>query len=128
MRPNDLPMLGMEKEPGNSGSSYHYHTTPRVVCCKYSAMIRSCKDKETQKLLNRVPSRKFKNIETAARVKLALVDSATSLSDLSLPGLRLEKLLGDRAGQYSIRINDQFRICFRWRDGDAYDVEITDYH
>lgn len=91
-------------------------------------MIRSCKDKETGKLFDRVPSRKFKNIETAARVKLALVDAATSLKDLSLPGLRLEKLLGDRAGQYSIRINDQFRICFRWRAGDAYDVEVTDYH
>jgi proteic killer suppression protein len=51
-----------------------------------------------------------------------------SCGDLSLPGLRLEKLAGDRAGQYSIRINDQFRICFNWRDGDAYDVEITDYH
>ncbi len=91
-------------------------------------MIRSCKDKETQKLLHRVPSKKFKNIEAAARVKLALVDSATSLKDLSLPGLRLEKLLGDRSGQYSIRINDQFRICFRWHAGDAYDVEVTDYH
>ena len=94
----------------------------------YSTMIRSCRDKETEKLWNRAASRKFKNIETAARVKLALIDSATSLKDLSLPGLRLEKLLGDRARQYSIRINDQFRICFRWRDGDAYDVEITDYH
>jgi proteic killer suppression protein len=91
-------------------------------------MIRSSKDKETEKLLNRVRSRKWKSIEKAARVKLALLNAATSLKDLSLPGLRLEKLLGDRAGQYSIRINDQFRICFRWRDGDAYDVEVTDYH
>lgn len=65
------------------------------------------------------PSRKLNNIETAARVKLAPADSATSLKDLSLPGLRLEKLLGDRARQYSIRINGQFRICFRWRDGDT---------
>jgi proteic killer suppression protein len=63
----------------------------------------------------------------AARVKLALLDSATSLKDLSLPGLRLEKLVGDRAGEYSIRTNDRFRICFRWRDGDTHDVEITDY-
>jgi len=91
-------------------------------------MIRSAKDKETEKLLNRVPGRKWKNIEKAARVKLALLDSATSLKDLSLPGLRLEKLVGDRSGEYSIRINDRFRICFRWRDGDAHDVEITDYH
>jgi len=91
-------------------------------------MIRSCKDKETKKLLNRVLSRKWKNIEKAARVKLALLDTATSLTDLAIPGLRLEKLIGDRTGQYSMRINDRFRLCFRWRDGDAYDVEITDYH
>jgi proteic killer suppression protein len=91
-------------------------------------MIRSCKDKETEKLRNRILSRKFKNIENVARMKLALLHAATSLMDLSLPGLRLEKLSGDRAGQYSIRINDQFRICFHWRNGDAYDVEITDYH
>jgi len=61
-------------------------------------------------------------------VKLALLNAANSLKDLLLPGLRLEKLIGDRAGQYSIRVNDQFRICFRWRDGEAHDVEITDYH
>ncbi len=91
-------------------------------------MIRSCKDKETEKLLRRISSRKFQSIETTARVKLALLDAATSLRDLSLPGLRLEKLSGDRAQAYSIRINDQFRICFHWRDGDAFDVEITDYH
>jgi proteic killer suppression protein len=91
-------------------------------------MIRSCKGKEAEKLLRRLPSRKFRSIENKARAKLALLDAATSLMDLRLPGLRLEKLGGDRAGEYSIRINDQFRICFRWSEGDAYDVEITDYH
>ncbi len=91
-------------------------------------MIRSCKDKETEKLLNRFVSRRFQAIENAARAKLALLNAATSLLDLSIPGLRLEKLSGDRAGQYGIRVNDQFRICFHWRDGDACDVEITDYH
>lgn len=91
-------------------------------------MIRSCKDRETQKLLFRWPSRKYRNIEQAAGVKLALLNAATSLKDLSLPGLRLEKLAGNRAGQYSIRINDQFRICFQWRNGDAYEAEIIDYH
>jgi proteic killer suppression protein len=90
-------------------------------------MIRSCRDKETQKLHNRAVSRRFQNIEKVARVKLAILDAATSLKDLSLLGLRLEKLAGDRAGQYSIRINDQFRLCFRWRDGDAWEVEIADY-
>ena len=91
-------------------------------------MIRSCKGKEAEKLLRRLPSRKFRSIENKARAKLALLDAATSLMDLRLPGLRLEKLGGDRAGEYSIRINDQFRICFRWSEGDTYDVEITDYH
>jgi proteic killer suppression protein len=67
--------------------------------------------------------------EKAARVKLALLESAKSLADLAaLPGLGLEKLKGDCVGKYSIRVNDQYRICFHWRDGDAFDVEIVDYH
>ncbi len=91
-------------------------------------MIRSCRDKEVQRLLDRKFSRKFQAIEKAVRVRLALLDAATSLRDLQLPGLRLEALKGDRKGQYSIRINDQYRICFEWQDGDAHDVEIVDYH
>jgi proteic killer suppression protein len=91
-------------------------------------MIRSCKDRETEKLLRRVPSRKFQRIERTARLKLDFLDAAAALTDLTLPGLRLEKLSGNRAGQYSIRINEQYRICFRWREGDAYEVEVTDYH
>lgn len=91
-------------------------------------MIRSCKDRETEKLWQRVPSRKFQRIEKAARLKLGFLDAAAELSDLTLPGLRLEKLSGNRAGQYSIRVNEQYRICFRWREGDAYEVEVTDYH
>jgi proteic killer suppression protein len=64
-----------------------------------------------------------------AQRKLAMLDAAESLGDLrGPPGNRLEKLTGDREGQHSIRVNDQWRICFRWRDGDALDVEITDYH
>ena len=91
-------------------------------------MIRSCRDKETQKLLERRLSRKFQAIEKSARVRLELLDAATSLTDLALPGLRLEVLKGDRKGQYSIRINDQYRICFEWQGEDAYHVEIVDYH
>ena len=91
-------------------------------------MIRSCRDKEVHRLLDRKFSRRFQAIEKAARVRLALLDAATSLGDLQLPGLRLEALKGDRKGQYSIRINDQYRICFEWRDGDAHEVEIVDYH
>lgn len=81
-----------------------------------------------QRLLDREFSRSFQNIQKAARVRLALLDSVTSLEDLRLPGLHLEALKGDGKRQYSIRINDQFRICFEWRDGDAYSVEIVDYH
>ena len=91
-------------------------------------MIRSCKDRETEKLLQRLPSRKFQRIERAARLKLGFLNAALGLTDLTLPGLRLEKLSGNRAGQYSIRVNEQYRICFRWREGDTYEVEVTDYH
>lgn len=69
------------------------------------------------------------NLRKAARKKLAILHAATALEDLRIPpGNRLEALVGDRRGQHSIRINDQFRVCFVWRDGDAYEVEITDYH
>jgi proteic killer suppression protein len=91
-------------------------------------MIRSCRQKDVQLLLDRKFSRRFQRIEKAARIRLELLDAAVSLRDLELPGLRLEALKGDRKGQHSIRINDQYRICFEWRDGDAHDVEIADYH
>ena len=91
-------------------------------------MIRTIKDRETQKLWDRKFSRKFQAIEKIARIRLAFLHRAQSLQDLTLPGLRLEALKGDRKGQYSIRINDQYRICFVWESGDAFDVEIVDYH
>ncbi len=75
------------------------------------------------------PVRRFQAIETVARRKLKMLNDADRLDDLAvLPGNRLEALRGDRQGQYSIRINDQYRICFEWRDGDAHQVEIVDYH
>jgi len=68
-------------------------------------------------------------VQRLAQRKLAILDAAESLQDLRVPpGNRLERLSADRAGQHSIRVNDQWRICFRWRDGDALDVEIVDYH
>ncbi len=77
----------------------------------------------------RIRVKKFEQIEKSARIKLAFLGSAKDLTDLRrIPGLRLEKLVGDRAGQHSIRINDQYRICFRWENDEAQDVEITDYH
>ena len=92
-------------------------------------MIRSFRDSETARIAAREHSRRFAAIERIALRKLRQLDSATELRDLmSPPGNRLEALRGDRAGQYSIRINDQWRICFVWRDNDAYEVEIVDYH
>lgn len=93
-------------------------------------MIRGFADKETEKVFDRRHSRRLPvEMQRAALRKLLLIDAALSLNTLRVPpSNRLEKLKGDRAGQYSVRINDQWRICFRWEDGDAYDVEITDYH
>ena len=92
-------------------------------------MIRSFRCAETARLHRRLPSRRFRAIEQVARRKLRQLNSATELRDLAAPpGNRLEALRGDRKGQHSIRINDQWRVCFVWRDRDAYDVEIVDYH
>ena len=91
-------------------------------------MIRSCKNADTQKLVNREFCKKFSAIEKAARMRLDRLNAVTSLSDLAIPGHHLEKLVGDREGQHSIRINDQYRVCFEWRKGDAYNVEVVDYH
>ena len=91
-------------------------------------MIVSCRDKETERILKRLPSRKYQAVQDRAEERLAQLDASTELKDLSMPSMRLEKLEGDRKGQYSIRVNDQYRICFEWRDGNAYQVEIVDYH
>ena len=92
-------------------------------------MIRSFRCQETEALCKGYSSRKFQSIERAARKRLRWLDAATSLNDLAgIRGNRLEALRGQRAGQYSIRINDQWRICFAWKEGGAGDVEIVDYH
>ena len=91
-------------------------------------MIRSYRDAETRRLMERQASRKYKIVERTALIRLRLLNSAISLSDLRLPGLHLEPLKADRKGQDSIRVNDRYRICFEWRDGNAYSVEIVDYH
>ena len=92
-------------------------------------MIRSFADADTERLFRDEDVRRFRAIERPARRKLLLLNAATSLDDLRVPpGNRLEALAGDRAGQYSIRINRQWRICFRWQDSDAYDAEVVDYH
>ncbi|TFG59710.1 MAG: plasmid maintenance system killer family protein [Deltaproteobacteria bacterium] len=93
-------------------------------------MIRSFRCKETEKLFGRVFSRKLPHdVQRVARRKLEILDAAETLEDLRIPPAnRLEKLHGKRAGQHSIRINDQWRLCFTWRETNAHDVEIVDYH
>ncbi len=93
-------------------------------------MIKSFASKETEKLFNRQFSRKIPpSIHQIARRKLEILDAAEALQDLRIPpSNHLEKLSGDRKGQYSIRINIRWRTCFEWRYGDAYNVEIVDYH
>lgn len=92
-------------------------------------MILSFRSPETEALFNDRLVPRFRAIERPARRKLLYLHRAQTLHDLvAPPGNRLEALKGDRKGEHSIRINDQWRICFRWRDGDAYDVEIVDYH
>jgi proteic killer suppression protein len=93
-------------------------------------MIKTFANKQSAALFKGLVVRQFGgHLSKAALRKLELIDAADCADDLRIPpGNRLEKLTGDRAGQWSIRINDQWRICFRFADGNAYDVEITDYH
>lgn len=93
-------------------------------------MIRSFADRDTERLFARLSVPRLpRDLQRSMLRKLLMLDAAESLADLrSPPGNRLEKLRGRRAGQLSIRINDQWRICFRWHDGDALDVTIVDYH
>jgi toxin HigB-1 len=93
-------------------------------------MIESFKCKETERVFRREYSRKLPiSIQRPAFRKLRMLNRSSTVEDLRVPpGNRLEALLGGRKGQHSIRINDQWRICFVWRDGNAYEVEVVDYH
>lgn len=93
-------------------------------------MIRSFADRNAERIWNGQPVRRMPlQLQIAARRKLRILNNATGLADLKAPpGNRLEALKGDRKGQFSIRINDQWRICFRWRNNDAHEVAIVDYH
>ena len=102
---------------GLNGTRYHW------------PMIKGFRCKGTEKVFQRRHSRRCSGIERMALRKLLMLDAAGLLEDLRVPPAnRLERLSGDRRGQLSIRINDQWRICFRWREGHAHDVEIVDYH
>jgi proteic killer suppression protein len=87
-------------------------------------LIRSFRDKETEAIFERRRVRRFQQIAEVALRRLVQIDSAADLRDLRSP----PALKGDRAGQYSVRVNDQYRVCFRWKGGHAFEVEITDYH
>jgi proteic killer suppression protein len=92
-------------------------------------MIRTIGCKDTQALYEGRRPKRFRAFQAQAERKLQMLEAAVEVADLrSPPGNRLEKLTGDRAGQWSIRINDQWRLCFEWRDGAAWNVEIVDYH
>jgi proteic killer suppression protein len=93
-------------------------------------VIKGFRGRDAERLFDRQPVRRLgAAVQKVALRKLRMLDAAARLDDLRVPpGNRLERLHGDRAGQHSIRVNDQWRICFRWRGGDAYEVEIVDYH
>ena len=92
-------------------------------------MIKSFKCKDTDKLFNDYYVKRFRSIERKARIKLEILNATVSLDSLKVPpGNRLEALKGDRKGQYSIRIDSQWRLCFKWIEGNAHEVEILDYH
>ena len=108
----------------------HLSLTLITLSVTIFVMIRSFADRETERIFNRDFSRKLPpEIQSIVRRKLLIIHAAGNLQDLRIPpGTHLEALHGDREGQYSIRINDQWRICFRWNEGNANDVEVTDYH
>ena len=93
-------------------------------------MIKSYGNKDTERLADRRHVKRLgPDVQRQALRKLQIIEAATDLNDLRVPpGNRLEKLSGDRSGQHSIRVNDQWRICFRWRNGNAHDVQIVDHH
>ena len=93
-------------------------------------MIKSFRDADTERLWKEERTRRIPaDLRKPGLRKLQMLNAATALTDLLVPpGNRLERLRGDREGQYSIRINDQYRVCFEWRESNAFDVEITDYH
>ena len=114
--------MAENKETLNRTALYVTRGTMRLVIATY-------RDKDTEKVALGLRVKKFEAIARIAQRKLAVLDAATKLEDLEVPpGNRLEALSGNRKGQHSIRINDQYRICFIWRDKDAYQVEIVDYH
>ena len=126
-----IVVLASERSPLSSALARHIVTLDvNNVTRYYSPVIKSFADRDTERLFGRERVRRYPAaLQRPMLRKLVAVDAAEALEDLKVPpGNRLEKLKGDRAGQQSIRVNDQWRICFRWAGGNAYDVEIVDYH
>ena len=118
-----------KKTPFGLAQTHAAPVVPVPVKRYTRAVIRSFRSRASEDLFHDRNVPRYRAIERVARRKLLLLHSARSLSDLSAPpGNRLERLKGKRRGQHSIRVNDQWRICFVWRDADAFDVEIVDYH
>ena len=109
---------------------FHATVDKRIIICYALCMIKSFKDNRTEKLARGVVEKSIPfDVAKRAVNKLFLIATVTRLDDLRvLPGNHLEALKGNRDGQHSIRVNQQWRICFVWRDGDAFDVEFVDYH
>src|SRR5260364_11370 len=132
------PILHLVIDPGGNGDfvSTVLHISPRLITLSiineiryHQVMIQSFKCPDTQSLFQRKRTARFVNIERVALRKLAQLEWASRIDDLRIPpNNRLELLKGNRVGQYSIRINAQWRVCFRWKNGNAFDVEIVDYH
>ena len=109
--------------------STHYLLDALRHAYYHEGMIKSFICKDTEKLYNDQDVKRFRGISRKARLKLEILSATVSLEGLKVPpGNRLEVLKGDRKGQYSIRIDSQWRICFKWENGNVYDVEIIDYH
>jgi proteic killer suppression protein len=117
------------QEIADTLDSSHYLTRASLHDTLLVEMISGFRCRDTERLWMQGHSRRWANIARVALKKLALLDAADRLEDLRVPpGNRLEQLKGQRTGQHSIRINDQWRLCFRWQTGNAHDVEIVDYH
>jgi toxin HigB-1 len=127
--PLRTPPTGGKTRIGRSAAGATFRLTQYVKRNTLEAVIETFRSRDTERLFHRERVSRFVNIESVALRRLVALDSARRLSDLLIPpSNRLEALRGDRAASHSIRINDQYRVCFRWHEGNAYDVEIVDYH
>ena len=123
------PHTGLLRTRGQHELLFPQQLRTNDLSCIYSCMIKSFKDKQLEKFFDQELSKIPNDIVRSLANKIEILNSASSLNDLKrLPGNRLEPLKGSRQGQYSIRINSQWRLCFEWRDDNVHEVELVDYH